>query len=78
MSYSVSAVFNYNSTRIARLEGADVTRVKFDTNSVMLDEVTREVYCEVEHQRMYNGRDYNAIPSHTVITAYPTLSFEKR
>ena len=74
MAYKVSATFNYLTTRIAKTEGVDITRVSFDTESVLLSEVALDAACEVLTHRMHNGRDYCANPSHTVITAYPTLT----
>lgn len=77
MSYSVTAVFSYTSTHIAKTEGVDITRVKFDTDSVLLSEVALDAACEVLTARMNNGRDYAATPTHTIITAYPRLSMRR-
>lgn len=77
MSYSVTATFNYTTTHIAKTEGVDITRVKFDTESVMLADVVMDAACEVLTQRMHNGRDYNALPTHQIITAYPTLGMRR-
>lgn len=78
MSYSVTAVFKFASTRIALTEGEDITRVKFDTESTMLSDVLFDAAEEVMTQRIHNGRDYLAFPSHRIVTAYPTLSFKRR
>ena len=72
MSYKVTAVFNYTTTHMARTNGVDITRVVFDTESVMLADVVMDAACEVFTQRMHNGRDYNALPTHQVIKAFPS------
>lgn len=78
MSYKVTAAFSFANTHIAKTEGVDITRVQFDTESVMLADVAIDAACEVLTQRLHNGRDYCANPSHTVITAYPIQSFTCR
>ena len=73
MSYAVTATFNYTNTDIAKREGVDITRVSFDTESVMLEDVVMDAACEVLTERMNNGRDYNALPTYQIITAFPTF-----
>ena len=77
MAYKLTAEFKYTTTKIAKDEGRDVTKISTHTDSVHLHEAMMDAWEAVVTERMHNGREYTAVPTETHITAYPTLSLRK-
>jgi hypothetical protein len=74
MSYRVNVFAKYAN----KPWGADITKVTFDSDEVLIHKVSDEALSALQQKRMYGWRDYTEKPLVMKLSLMPTLDLNRR